>query len=310
VWLVWPQPAWVRLVAVPLLLPVLWAQPARPAAGEFELVAADVGQGSGVLVRTAHASLLYDAGPQWAPGSDAGQRVLLPLIRSLGDAPATLVLSHSDSDHVGGAVAVLNAGPGAEVLASFEPAELHRPHSTLTTRWRLCTAGQHWEQDGVRFEVVHPAQALYGRGLSTNAMSCVLWVQGRSGSALLTGDLDARQEAALVQSHPGLRASLLLSPHHGSRTSSSEGFLRMVQPLWVVVQAGYRNRYGHPAPEVTGRYERLGLPWLGTPACGALRWQSQSPTQAPTCWRTENPRHWHWRTGVGAEEVSEGVDGG
>jgi competence protein ComEC len=289
-----------RGVGLVLMGPALLWTPQRPLAGEFELIAADVGQGSGVLIRTANTSVLYDSGPLWSAENDAGQRVLVPLLRALGASPSTLVLSHSDSDHVGGAAAVLAAlPPTTQVRASFAPGALPSLKHHTSAHWTRCEAGQQWVEDGVRFEVLHPSAALYEgeaqtlKPLSTNDLSCVLWVQGRHASALLTGDMGTRFEAELVRHHPELRATVLMAPHHGSHTSSSEALLNTVRPALIVVQAGHRNRYGHPAAQVTARYDRLGLPWTATPTCGALRWDSL--TQTPTCHRDTHRRHWHWQ---------------
>src|SRR5690606_30140916 len=127
-----------------------WQAP-RPPPGEFELVAADVGQGNAVLVRTATRTLLYDAGPGYSREADAGQRVLVPLLRTGGDAVHTLVLSHRDSDHTGGAAAVLRMQPGARLVSSLEAEHpLHALRASLP-----CAAGQAWTWDGVRFEILH-----------------------------------------------------------------------------------------------------------------------------------------------------------
>jgi competence protein ComEC len=119
-----PWPWLVRLAGAWCLLPGLLWTPMRPPVGEFEVLAADVGQGSGVLIRTATGSVLYDAGPQWGLQSDAGQRVLRPLLQALGEQPSHVVLSHRDGDHVGGALAVLRGLPVAQVWASLPPAQL------------------------------------------------------------------------------------------------------------------------------------------------------------------------------------------
>ncbi|WP_201490723.1 MBL fold metallo-hydrolase, partial [Escherichia coli] len=113
-------PVPLRLLGLPLLLPALWWQPQRPAHGQFELLAPDVGQGSAVLVRTAGHALLYDAGPRFGPDSDAGDRVLVPLLRARGERLDRLLLSHRDSDHTGGAAAVLAAHPRADLWGSLE----------------------------------------------------------------------------------------------------------------------------------------------------------------------------------------------
>jgi len=293
-------PPGLRLLGVLAVMPVLFWQPMRPLHGEFELLAADVGQGSAVLVRTATGSVLVDAGPRWGPASDAGQRVLVPLLQSLGDVPHAMVLTHIDSDHVGGASALLKTWPSTTVWASFGPAEVPATSHTgprvqpqPVTTWRACEAGAGWEQDGVQFRFLHPTPDLALPAKDTNNRSCVLRIQGRQSAALLLGDLDARFEAALASrsSPQDLRADWLLAPHHGSRHSSSAGLLQAVQPRWVVVQSGYRNRYGHPAPEVLGRYQAQGLPWRSSPDCGAVFWQSHQPERL-RCWRDEQPHHW------------------
>ncbi len=278
----------VRLLGLPLVMPLLLWQPQRPAPGEVQLLALDVGQGAAVLVRTASHSLLYDAGPRYSRESDAGHRVVVPVLRALGVRLDRLVLSHSDSDHVGGAGAVLASQPQAQVLASFEPA-------LPPAGWALCEAGQRWVWDGVSFEVLHPRAEDAPLLRQPNNRSCVLHIRTAGphpASALLTGDLEAAQEAALVQRHPGLRADWLLVPHHGSRTSSSAAFLAAVQPQRAVVQAGYRNRFGHPAAEVMARYRAHGTEVVSTPDCGAATWHSAAP-QRMGCQRESDRRYWH-----------------
>ncbi|MDO5694018.1 MAG: DNA internalization-related competence protein ComEC/Rec2 [Pseudomonadota bacterium] len=282
----WPWP-W-RLAGVPLLLPLLLWQPARPPAGQFELLAADVGQGSAVVVRTAGHTLLYDAGPRYSRESDAGHRVLVPLLRAFGERVNMLVLSHRDTDHVGGARAVLAAQPGASLLSSIED-----EHELQDTRTAMrCQAGQQWTWDGVEFSVLHPDAADYAMTAKANALSCVLRVRAGERAALLVGDIETAQELRLVARHEDLRADVLLVPHHGSRTSSSGRFIGAVQPRWALVQSGYRNRFGHPVPTVTARYAERGAQIVDSPACGAMRWHSGHPGVV-RCHRDEARRYWH-----------------
>lgn len=329
--LAWP---WRGLGAL-LLSPLLVWQAPRPPMGEFEVIAADVGQGSAVLIRTTNGSVLYDTGPSWSTDNDAGQRVVLPLLHHLGERPSRLVLSHSDSDHVGGAASVLGAlyassvyknvenikkkasvrvaetadvsephraesiehSRTADVYASFEPQVIGASGlvSASALRWWRCQDGQSWTQDGVRFDILHPSPARYERHppLPTNDMSCVLWVRGRSGSVLLTGDLSARWETELIQAHPELHATVLLAPHHGSHSSSSMALLQTLRPQWVFIQAGHHNRYQHPSAQVMARYHSLGLRTHATPSCGAIRWYSN--TTEVSCHRQDVQHHWHWQ---------------
>lgn len=248
-----------------------------------------MGQGNAVLVRTAKHSLLYDAGPRYSSESDAGHRVLVPLLAQMGERLDVLMLSHRDSDHTGGAAAVLGMQEQASLWSSLEDQHsLHR----LRPGWRRCMAGQSWIWDGVIFEVLHPpAPELGPPGRKPNEVSCVLRIGAPQGSALLAGDIETPQELALVRA--GLvPVDVLLAPHHGSKTSSSLPFLQALEPKLALVQAGYRNRFGHPASEVVARYRAQGTELVETTRCGAVTWRSHAPTRVH-CERAERRRYWH-----------------
>jgi competence protein ComEC len=292
--LVMPLPWRLRGLGLPLMLHLLAPQVDRPPQGRFEAVVVDVGQGTAVLVRTAGHLLLYDAGPQYTPEADAGQRVLLPLLRARGErAVDLLVLSHRDLDHVGGAASLIKALPVRQMTSSLES---FHPLRALLPGHQRCDAGQRWDWDGVRFEMLHPLSvehpppgALPAR---PNALSCVLRVSDAAGrSLLLTGDIEATQEAALVaRAGPALPSEVLLVPHHGSRTSSTPAFLEAVAPRVALVQAAYRSRFGHPAPDVVARYEERGIEVLRTDRCGAWSWRSDQVQGR--CERQDRPRYW------------------
>ncbi|HEX3140901.1 MAG TPA: ComEC/Rec2 family competence protein, partial [Rhizobacter sp.] len=266
------------------------------AEGRFEMLAVDVGQGTAVLVRTRQHLMVYDAGPQYSRESDAGQRVLLPLLRSRGETRIDrLVLSHRDLDHVGGAAVLLKNLPVTELLSSLEDAH---PLRAMSAPPRRCEAGQAWQWDGVRFEVLHPQAADYARGLKSNGMSCVVKVSGVQGTALLTGDIERPQEAELLATQrDALRADLLLVPHHGSRTSSTAAFIDAVQPDTAVIQAGYKNRFGHPVAEVLNRLQAGGAHIHTSPACGAWSWPATASAPRGVCEREVAQRYWHHPAG-------------
>jgi competence protein ComEC len=288
--LVMPLPWRLRLLALPLALPLVLPAVPRPPPGVFELVAVDVGQGTAVLVRTASHLLVVDAGPQYARDSDAGERVLVPLLRARGERRIDrLVLSHRDVDHVGGAAALLRSLPVGEVWSSLEAGH---PLVGAARRHRACEDGQRWTWDGVDFAVLHPAPGDAPAGAKPNARSCVLRVSAPGGSVLLPGDIEREQELGLVDRHGAvLRSTVLLVPHHGSRTSSIAPLLDAVAPQVAVVQAGYRNRFGHPAPDVLARYAARGIPVVASPACGAWTWRSDRPEGV--CLRDAARRYWH-----------------
>jgi competence protein ComEC len=124
---------------------------------------------------------------------------------------------------------------------------------------------------------------------------------------LLTGDIEAPQEAALVAAQAGaqaaaqsaggaaaLRSRLLLVPHHGSRTSSTPAFIEAVAPELALAQAAYRSRFGHPAADIVARYESRGIALLRSDRCGALTVHADGTTR---CERVAARRYWHHRAG-------------
>jgi competence protein ComEC len=285
----------VRALALPLMLPLFVPPVEQPNDGAMRVTVADVGQGSAILVRTRTHALLHDAGAQYSADSDAGSRVLVPLLRAIGvQRLDLLMLSHRDLDHVGGAPAVMAA---LDVTALSSSIEASHPLRASKPPHRRCEAGQSWQWDGVRFDVLHPQPADYARAdAKPNTMSCVLAVTDAQGRrVLLTGDLEAEQEARLLREQPGaLRSDVLLVPHHGSKTSSSPAFLDAVAPRVALVQAGYRNRYGHPAPAVAARYTERGIVLINTVGCGAWSTGDNSAADSPgICEREQSRRYWH-----------------
>jgi competence protein ComEC len=300
-----PLPWRVRALALPLMLPLFLPAQLRPAEGTMHVTVVDVGQGSAVLVRTREHLLVHDAGPQYSRDSEAGTRVLLPLLRAQATRRIDmLMLSHRDSDHVGGAAALLAALPVAALSSSLEAAHPLRSGPVPHAR---CEAGQHWVWDGVSFTVLHPRAEDYERpAAKPNAMSCVLRVVDAQGhSLLLTGDIEAEQELRLVLDHAGaLASSVLVVPHHGSKTSSTPDFLDAVAPQLAVVQAGFRNRFGHPAAPVMARYAERGVSVMRTDACGAWTWRPVDGKAAAHCERDDRARYWHHRLRRDGAEVA------
>ena len=180
--LLMPLPWRLRLLGLPLLLPLLAPPVARPPPGAFEVVAADVGQGSALLLRTRHHLLLYDAGPRYSPQSDAGGRVLLPLLRARGEHRIDLLmLSHRDIDHVGGAASLLARTDVAAISA------LKDRHRCGWAASRTGAAPPIGLAVGRRAVQVHPPPG-DAPASSTDALSCVLRAVGRRAAAL-AGDI-------------------------------------------------------------------------------------------------------------------------
>ena len=270
-WLLLPRGIPGKPLALLLWLPLLWPRQELPRRGEVELVLFDVGQGLSVLVRTAGHRLLYDAGPAVRDGFDAGERVVVPGLHALGVGQLdALVLSHGDNDHAG----------GAEAVAAALPVATHYAPSGMPSAAAMdaCVAGQGWQWDGVRFEFLHPHA---GFPYLRNESSCVLRVQSRHGVVLLSGDIGEAVEEGLAKRQRGLlRADVVLAPHHGSGGSSLPAFVAATQARLVLVSAGYRNRFGHPRPEVVERWRRAGAEVLVTADSGAVRvWLGEDGVQ-------------------------------
>jgi competence protein ComEC len=158
-----------------------------------------------------------------------------------------------------------------------------------------CEAGQRWTWDGVRFAVLQPSAAHYATaGLKPNDLSCVVRVDSAYGSVLMTGDLEARGEAELVRDDPAaLKADVLIVPHHGSRTSSTPPFIAAVAPRIAVYTPGYRNRFGHPRPDVVARYDAAGVTGYRTDHDGALTFEfAPEASIDPRVERAHDRRYW------------------
>ncbi|HEC13269.1 MAG TPA: DNA internalization-related competence protein ComEC/Rec2 [Acidiferrobacteraceae bacterium] len=272
-----------RLLGLFWLLPLFLIEQQRPLPGLPRLALLDVGQGLAVVVETANHALIYDTGPRYSDQFDTGKAVIIPFLRQRGiDNVDKLVISHGDNDHIGGAVSVLEAFPMTPVLSSV-PSKLSKA--------KHCQKGQTWTWDGVRFAFLAPSKSLQRYG--HNDASCVLHVEGRCGSILLTGDIEALAEQYLVNVYGvGLASDVLVAPHHGSRSSSTASFLEAVKPQWVLIPSGYRSRYGHPHPQVLARYAQLGFGVLTSAKHGAIEVQWPDCRPKVMAYRQTHKRYW------------------
>jgi len=254
VWLLAPRGLPWRAMGLALMLPAVALPPPAPAPGEAWITTLDVGQGLAVLVRTAHRALLYDAGPGFGE-TDSGERIIAPYLRATGiERLDTMLITHNDTDHSGGAASVAANLDVGELLHSLPDGH---PLLGMVAGARRCAAGESWEWDGVRFAILHPASAA-ARAKKSNDLSCVLKVTAGGRSMLLTGDIEKPAEAELVAREAAALASdVLLVPHHGSKTSSTLEFLAAVRPSTAVIPVGYRNRFAHPHEAVMDRYAQM-----------------------------------------------------
>lgn len=298
VWLLLPRGIPMRWLGLIGFLPMVMIAPERPAPGDMKVTVLDVDQGLSAVVQTATHTLLYDAGARYNNQSDAGSRIVVPFL--YGDGVKKIdafMVSHNDNDHSGGMVSVLTLMQVDKLISSLpDPLEL-----TAKTQQIKCYAGQRWDWDGVKFEVLHPQLESYeDLSIKDNNRSCVLKVTSSSGSLLLTGDIEKKVESALVAQLSGddLKSDILIAPHHGSKTSSSANFIALVAPSVVIFTSGYLSRFKHPAPNVVARYQALNSLTFRSDLNGALdmSFDSRSSRDGEISivrWRNYQRRYWH-----------------
>ena len=286
-WLLMPRGMPGKPLALVLFAPLLFPALSKPPAGSVDLTVFDVGQGLSVLLRTAEHAVLVDAGPAFPGGLDMGEAAIVPALRGMGVAKLDLLLlSHEDNDHAGGAAAVKRA---------YAPSRMVVSRALAQAEESTCETGMAWEFDGVRLRLLHPPEHFpYLR----NESSCVLRVEvGATGLALLPGDIGHPIEQRLVREQASaLPARLLVMPHHGSRSSSSESFIDAVSPQLALIGAGHRNRFDLPREDVLARYRERGIPFANTAQTGAIHVRIDAQGMGePRHERVLRPRLWRER---------------
>ncbi len=294
-WILLPRGFPARWLGGLLLLPMFLLQPPAPPPASLYLTIFDVGQGLAVAAQTRQHALLYDSGPEFNSESNSGNRILVPALRAMGIARLDqLILSHDDADHTGGALSLLQAMP-IDLLYSSLPDD--SPILQQASHKQRCSDGQSWDWDGVQFELLHPALASYAEEISNNNRGCVLRISIGQHSILLAADIEKESERRLLQQHAEqLRATLLVVPHHGSKTSSTPDFVAAVHPQYAVFTAGYRNRFGHPKEEVLERYRAAGSELLRSDNDGAIEVEMDAQHITVARYRSNHPHYWQAAT--------------
>lgn len=307
IWLLLPTGFPLRSLGLLGLLPMLLILPMRPALGDMKVAILDVGQGLSVVVQTKNHTLLYDTGPKYSAQSDAAKRVVLPYL--IGEGVVKLdgfVVSHHDTDHAGGMETTLSQMPVGWLSSSLP---LEKLQANPEVQHKRCFAGQSWDWDGVNFAMLYPELESYqDQSISDNNRSCVLKITSASGSLLLVGDIEKTAEQQLVanqnehQNTISLKANVLVAPHHGSKTSSSNAFVAATAPNLTVFTAGYLNRFRHPRPEVEQRFQAFGSETMRSDYDGAILLKFNAGSKAVgvekevyevTRWRKHYQRYWH-----------------
>jgi competence protein ComEC len=291
-WILLPRGFPARWLGFLLLLPMFLNAPESPAQGSVRLIIFDVGQGLAVAAQTQHHALLYDTGPDFSDGADSGNRILIPSLRAMGISKLDgLILTHDDTDHTGGAASVMQAMPIGWLSSSLPDGH---PLLQPAADKRRCTDGQSWQWDGVQFEILHPDSASYAaEKIRKNNRGCVLRISIGNRHILLAADIEKESEQQLLKEHTDkLPATLLVVPHHGSKTSSTDEFIAAVRPGYAVFTVGYLNRFGHPKQEVVQRYADSGSTLLRSDMDGAILVEMNAQGLQVERYRKTHRRYW------------------
>lgn len=243
-------------------LPLFFYHLKTPEFGNFKATVIDVGQGLSVLIQTKNHVMLYDTGAHFPGGFDFGDSVVTPYLREQGISEINrLEISHGDNDHSGGADAIVKNFRVDRIFTSA-PKLVRHFHADY------CNSTQQWNWDGVHFMTLSPAPS---EPYEDNNSSCVVKVIGKHGQLLLTGDIQRETESRLVQQYGNqLHSTVLIVPHHGSRTSSSNVFISAISPQYAVISAGKYNRYHLPVESVVYRYKKHHIVLYDTADTGAV----------------------------------------
>ena len=254
--------------ALPLALFLLFRHPDIP----LRITILDVGQGLAVTVETQNHTLVYDTGVEYSEQFSAGSGIIAPYLWQQGrDFINTTIISHEDADHSGGFASLQKVLPSQRLLVG--PAVAYTDKVVLDSQISICSADQNWLWDNIKFQIL----VADNRPDNGNNSSCVLLISfvnstGRPVNILLPGDIERSGELALLEM--GLldnsALDLLVAPHHGSKTSSINAFVRRLAPEHVVFSAGYRHQFGHPHSSVENRYRETGSKLWNTGEQGAI----------------------------------------
>jgi competence protein ComEC len=224
---------------------------------EWQLVIFDVGQGLSVLVQQGSHGILYDTGAAYPSGFTMADAVILPYLQHSGLKHLDkMIISHSDNDHAGGLTVIQNSMAINELI-----------YNDKSSNSATCLQGESFVWQNLHFNMLWPKHHVS----KDNDDSCVILISDGKHSVLLTGDISKKVEKALMKQYPKLSPDIIVVPHHGSKTSSSELFLSKLQPTLAVVSAGYLNRWHMPVTEVVKRYQQHNIELLNTAESGQIK---------------------------------------
>ncbi|KYO65145.1 DNA internalization-related competence protein ComEC/Rec2 [Thermovenabulum gondwanense] len=237
----------------------------------------DVGQGDSCVIKTEdNKAFIIDGGgtPGYLTGDfDTGKDILDPFLKSKGlNNIEALIISHFDDDHARGLLYILKNYKvnyliyGARSSAMLYD-EIIRVAIKKNVKVLSITGGDEFKYRNIKFEVLNPLKKYDYK--DENDASIVLKMDYKGFKILFTGDLSVEGEKLLLQQKADLKANVLKVGHHGSRTSSSQEFVKAVSPQFAVISVG-ENNFGHPSEDVLNLLKKQKISILRTDELGAI----------------------------------------
>lgn len=259
--------AWVAVCCIPLVFP----QQKQP---DFSLTVLDVAQGQAIFINLPTQKIMVDTGGSFDETKfSIGRQVLVPYLKRQGVQQLDqVILSHLDQDHSGAFAAIAKEIKVKQVFSNEDDGRFQHEN------FHYCYAGQIWQYDQVKVEILSPPKASLSNVASQqNELSCVVYIQVKNAknqqNFLIMGDAGWETEFDLLQHYPNLDVDVLVLGHHGSQHSSAYAFLETLKPKLAVISAGFDNRYGHPHPIVLARLKALKIPVVNTIEQGSIQFQ-------------------------------------
>ncbi|WP_111859517.1 DNA internalization-related competence protein ComEC/Rec2 [Acinetobacter sp. CFCC 10889] len=259
--------AWVAICCIPLIFP-------QQKQSDFTLTVLDVAQGQAIFVNLPKQKIMIDTGGSFDEAKfSIGRQVVVPYLKQQGVYQLDqVILSHLDQDHSGAFPAIAEEIKVKQVLSNENDGRFAKEN------FSYCHAGQVWQYDQVKIEVLAPSEnSLSNVASQQNELSCIVYIQVQHAknnqNILIMGDAGWEAEFDLLQHYPNLKVDVLVLGHHGSQHSSAYAFLETLKPKLAVISAGFDNRYGHPHPIVLARLKALNIPVVNTIEQGSIQFQ-------------------------------------
>lgn len=243
----------------------------------IEVNTIDVGQGDSTLIKTNNYNILIDGGGSENSDYDVGSAILVPyLLDNTNGIIDLMIISHFHEDHAEGCIAVLEELKVGKIIIGSQPkkTELYDKVLQLAKAKEIpiitVTKGDSVSMDGLKFEILYPAEALQIQE-DLNNNSLVIRMEYCNISMIFTGDIEKEAEEILLnEDFQKLDVDILKVAHHGSKSSSIVEFLEKVTPKISLISVGIDNKFNHPNDEVIQRLRNVGSIIYRTDECGEI----------------------------------------